>query len=99
MANFRDLLPSQEEIATRLKDGANDKNLVTAHKYIESIIRIRGLEAGVDENIEIVFPGLDSFKIDRDTDWENYIDVTKPDEGRHMIDGLLGIEGENQEDE
>ena len=57
---------SDSRIVERLNEGAEDKNIFNALKYIDKIIDLKGLGRGIGNQIQIVIPGLNDkpFEVD-----------------------------------
>jgi len=58
---FIDKLKTTDEIMGLLNEGAEDRNKSVAIKYIEKIIELRGLEDGLGNKVEVIFPGLEQY--------------------------------------
>ena len=83
---FLDKIISEEEIAEILNQGAKDKNLATAHKYVETLIRVRGLEEGLSNNIHIQFGHIN--EVDARS-WEDIVSKIEEKGQREQIEELL----------
>lgn len=87
--SFLDKIIDEDKIADLLNKGCEDRNLATAHKYLETLIRIRGLEAGLSNSLVIKFGDIEEATPE---DWDKIIGEIVESDQRSQIEELLNTE-------
>ena len=90
--SFLDKIIDEDEIAELLNEGAKDKNKSTAHRYLETLIKIRGLEEGMSDDLVIQFGEYDELD---EKEWEKATKGVDTTNNRELIEELLEIKSTN----
>ena len=90
---FLDKLIGEEELADLINAGARDKQKSTAHKFLESIVKFKNLEAGLGNMMVIKFGNIDEVEMD---DWDKVVSKIPHEDQRSQIEELLSTKRDDE---